>query len=205
MSQVATDIETEQRIIAAAAKGAAGSAEDARTLVQTIIEPTAPLFRLNVNELWRYRDLLQLMIWRDISAQYRQSLVGFGWALFKPLFSLATMVFAFGYVAGMRVDGAPYSVFCLSGMVLWSYFSNSLTLSTASVVINANLLTKVYFPRLILPLTSLLSGLVEFSIQFVVLLILMAYYHIWPSWGLLLLPLLILGCMTCGACRSACG
>lgn len=162
---------------------------------RTVIEPASARFSLNFRELWRYRDLLQLLVWRDISAQYRQSLVGFGWALFKPLFSLAVFVFAFGFVAGVTVQGLPYSVFCLSGMVLWSYFGNSLTLSSLSVVANGPLLTKVYFPRLILPLTGLLSSLIEFAIQLVVLFLLMAFYRLWPGWGVLLLPVLVLGCM----------
>ena len=191
---MATEIETEQRSVAVPAREAA-TTEDAPPLVQTIIEPTAPLFRLNLRELWRYRDLLQLMVWRDLSSQYRQSLVGIGWALFKPLFSLAIFVFVFGYVAKLEVEGPPYSVFCLSGMVLWSYFSSSLGLSTVSVVSNGNLLTKVYFPRLLLPLTGLLSALVELAIQLVVLFLLMAWYQIWPGWGVLLLPPLIVGCM----------
>jgi homopolymeric O-antigen transport system permease protein len=191
---MATDIETEERLVPII-PDEASDAEPSPRHHQTVIEPSAPLFRLNLHELWRYRDLLQLLVWRDLSSQYRQSVVGFGWALFKPIFSLAIFVFVFGYVAGISVEGLPYSVFCLSGMVLWSYFATSLTLSTASVVTNGGLLSKVYFPRLILPLTSLLSGLVEFAIQLAVLFVLMAYFQIWPGWGLLLLPFLILACM----------
>jgi lipopolysaccharide transport system permease protein len=160
-----------------------------------VIEAIDSSLSLNLPELWRYRDLLQMLVWRDITAQYRQSIVGYGWALFKPLFSLAIFVFVFGFVAGIQVEGLPYSVFCLSGMVLWSYFASCLTSSTASVVAGGGLLSKVYFPRLILPLTSLLSGLVDFAIQLPILFILMAYYRIWPGWGALLLPVFVLGCM----------
>jgi lipopolysaccharide transport system permease protein len=169
--------------------------EGSHRMIRKVLDGSPAGFGLKFRELWRYRDLLQLLVWRDVSSVYRQSIVGFGWALFKPIFSLLVFIFVFNYVAGVKVEGMPYSVFCLSGMVLWSYFASGLIQSTASVVHNGGLLTKVYFPRLILPLTSLFSGLVEFGVQLVLLFLLMAYFRIWPGWGLLLLPLLILGCM----------
>lgn len=165
--------------------------------LRTVIEPITAGIHLNLLELWRYRDLLQLLVWRDVTAHYRQSIVGFGWALFKPIFALAIFVFVFGRMMEMEKVTAPvpYSLFCLSGLVLWSYFSNSLMLSSSSVVANSNLLTKVYFPRLVLPLTGVVSSLVDLSIQLVVLFLFMAYQSFWPGWGVVLLPILVLACM----------
>lgn len=191
---MATDIRTEVSPEQAQVRTRAG-VHAAPAGFQTVLGAKPPSFSVNIRELWRYRDLLQQLVWRDISALYRQSIIGIGWALFKPIFALIVFVFVFGSVVGIQIDNLPYSVFCLSGMVLWSYFATGLMQSTASVVANSNLLTKVYFPRLILPLTSLFSGMVELAIQLLVLFLLMAYYQIWPGWGLLLLPLIIAGCM----------
>jgi lipopolysaccharide transport system permease protein len=150
---------------------------------------------LNLGEIWRYRDLLLLLVWRDISANYRQSVVGFGWALFRPLFSLLVFTLVFGKVAGLPSDGVPYPLFCLAGLLPWMYFAACLTGSTSSVVGGSSLLTKVYFPRLILPLANVLGGLLDFGIQFGLLALLMLGYGVAPGWGLLLVPLLALVCM----------
>ena len=123
-------------------------------------------------EVWHYRDLLFLLIWRDISANYRQSVIGYGWALFKSLTQTAVGSLVFGVIAGLQgKPGIPYALLVFVGLLPWMYFSTCLTGASNSVVNASSLLTKVYFPRLILPLTSLGSGLVDFTIQFALLLI----------------------------------
>jgi lipopolysaccharide transport system permease protein len=161
----------------------------------TIIEPQTGWIALNLLEVWRYRDLLLLLIWRDISTNYRQSVIGYGWALFKSLTQTAVGSLVFGVIAGLESKpGIPYPLMVFVGLVPWMYFSNCLTGSSNSVVTSSNLLTKVYFPRLVLPLTSLGSSLVDLAIQFVLLLIVLPFY-VAPSWTLLLAPLFLVACM----------
>ena len=160
-----------------------------------VIEPPAGWPSLNLREVWRYRDLLLMLVWRDVSANYRQSVVGYGWALFKPLLTMAVFSLVFGMVARFPSDGLPYPLFCYAALLPWLYFAGCLTGSSASVVNSSNLLTKVYFPRLILPLTSLASGLMDFTVQLVLLAGLMAWYGVAPGWGVLLVPGFMLLCM----------
>jgi lipopolysaccharide transport system permease protein len=158
----------------------------------TVIEPIGSGLSLNLKELWRYRDLFMLMALRDLSARYRQSIAGFGWALIKPLTSMLIFTFIFGRVAKIPSDGSPYPLFVLCGIIPWLYFSTTLTLVTTSVSASGNLLKKVYFPRLFLPLVSVTTGLVEVAVQFLVMFGMLAWYGINPGWRLLALPLLIL-------------
>jgi len=161
----------------------------------TVIEPQTGWIALNLVEVWRYRDLLFLLIWRDISANYRQSVIGYGWALFKSLTQTAVGTLVFGVIAGLESKpGIPYPLMVFVGLLPWMYFSNCLTGSSNSVVSSSNLLTKVYFPRLILPLTSLGSSLVDLAIQFVLLLIVLPFF-VAPSWTILLAPLFLVACM----------
>jgi lipopolysaccharide transport system permease protein len=161
----------------------------------TVIEPPSGWPALNLGEVWRYRDLLLLLVWRDISANYRQSVVGYGWALFKPVFSVVVFTVVFGKVAKIPSDDVPYPLFCYAGLLPWMYFSSCLTGVCNSVVFGGHLLTKVYFPRLILPLTSLASGLIDICIQLVLLAGLMVWYRVLPGWTLLLVPGFVLLCM----------
>jgi lipopolysaccharide transport system permease protein len=160
-------------------------------LPTTIIEPPRGLLSLRLDEVWRFRDLLWMLVWRDITARYRQSLVGCGWAIFKPVLSTLIYALVFGMWARLPSDGIPYSLFVLTAIVPWSYFSGALTGISNSVVGAAGMMTKVYFPRLILPLSSLGSGLVDMAIQLVLLGGFMAYYGYTPGWSLLLLPVFI--------------
>jgi lipopolysaccharide transport system permease protein len=160
------------------------------------IEPPSSWPTLNLSELWQYRDLLFLLIWRDISANYRQSVIGYGWALFKSLTQTAVGSLVFGYIAGLEgPPGVPYPIVIFVGMLPWMYFSSCLTGASNSVVNSSALLTKVYFPRLILPLTSLGSGLVDFGIQFLLLLVVLPFFVGVPSWTILLAPLFVVACM----------
>ncbi len=161
-----------------------------------VIEPPSGWPALNLAEVWRYRDLLFLLIWRDVSANYRQSVIGYGWALFKSITQTAVGTLVFGVIAGLQGKaGVPYPLLIFVGLLPWSYFSGCLTGSSSSVVNSSHLLTKVYFPRLILPLTSLGSGLVDFGIQFVLLLLVLPFYVGVPAWTILLAPLFLAACM----------
>lgn len=144
----------------------------------TVIVPESGWVPLELGELWRYRDLLLLLAWRDIAARYRQSVIGYGWAIVKPVLSMAIFTFIFSRVAGIPSDGSPYPLFAFTGMLPWLYFSNTLIASTTSVVTSSGMLTKVYFPRMVLPISSIVVGLVELAIQAVVLVALIAYFHV---------------------------
>jgi lipopolysaccharide transport system permease protein len=154
----------------------------------TVITPPRGWISLNLGELWRYRDLLTLLIWRDISSRYRQSVIGYGWAVLKPVLSMVIFTFIFGRVANFPSDGAPYAIFSFAALLPWMYFSGALTGVTVSVVSSQQLLTKVYFPRLVLPLANAAVGLVELAVQAVVLALLMVWYRFSPGWQLLCVP-----------------
>ncbi len=160
-------------------------------LTETIIQPPQSLLTLNLGDVWRYRDLFSLLVWRDIATRYRQSIVGVGWAVIKPVLSMLIFTFIFGTVAGIKSDGSPYALFSFTALLPWMYFSNSLSAATNSIVGSGNMLQKVYFPRLILPLVGVVTGLMELLIQLVVLIGLMAWYQFVPGWQIVLAPLFI--------------
>jgi lipopolysaccharide transport system permease protein len=158
----------------------------------TIIEPPRGWLSLNVGELWRYRDLLFLLVRRDFAAQYRQSVLGVGWAFFNPVFTMILNVIVFSKMAKFPSDGIPYPVFNYAALLAWEYFAGCLQGSSSSVVGGTALIKKVYFPRLILPLTKIISGLITFGIRFLLLLAMMAWYGITPTWAIVTLPLFLL-------------
>ncbi|MBL8852201.1 MAG: ABC transporter permease [Planctomycetaceae bacterium] len=143
----------------------------------TVIVPESGWASLELGEVWRYRDLLLLLAWRDIAARYRQSVIGYGWAILKPVLSMIIFTFIFGRVAKIPSDSSPYPLFAFTAMLPWLYFANTLSASTTSVVTSSHMLTKVYFPRMVLPISSVVIGLVELAIQFVVLAGLIAYFN----------------------------
>jgi lipopolysaccharide transport system permease protein len=155
------------------------------------MEPTSGWRSLKLGELWDYRDLLWLLAWRDVRVRYRQTVLGVGWAVLQPLVTILVFSLVFGRLAKVPSDGAPYPVFTFSALLPWILFSTALTRAASSLVGNAALLTKVYFPRLVLPLGSILTSLVDFAISLVVLLGLMAWYHIVPGPAVLLIPLFV--------------
>ncbi|WP_182864990.1 ABC transporter permease [Rhodopirellula sp. JC639] len=161
------------------------------TRASTVIEPPSGWFSLDLAEVWRYRDLLLLLTMRDISARFRQSVIGYGWAIFRPLLTAAIFTLVFSIFVRIETD-VPYPIFAFAGLMPWMYFSSSLIGVTTSVVDGSALLTKVYFPRLVLPLAKVAVGLVELALQFVVLIGLMVLYRYTPGPELLLLPLFIL-------------
>lgn len=145
-----------------------------------------------VRELWRYRELFYFFVWRDIKVRYKQTVVGAGWAIIQPFFTMVVFTLFFGKFAKMPSDGIPYPIFYYSALLPWTYFSGALTQSANSLVLNTNLITKVYFPRATIPASAALSRLLDFAIASVILFGMMAYYQIQPGWGLLLWPLLII-------------
>lgn len=164
-----------------------------RALTQrTIIEPRSGWQVIDWNELRQYRDLFWFLVARDVKVLYKQTVLGFAWAIIRPVFSMLVFSVVFGSLAGVPSDGVPYPVFAFAALLPWTYFSTAMTSSTASLIGNASMLTKVYFPRLVIPMTPVLAGLVDFAVASVILGLLMAFYGITPTWNVLYLPLLIL-------------
>ncbi|HEY3344611.1 MAG TPA: ABC transporter permease [Anaerolineaceae bacterium] len=152
---------------------------------------------LNLREMWRYRELLYFLTWRDIKVRYKQAALGVAWAVIQPLVNIVIFTFIFGGLFGLSKGGVNYPLLSAAGLLPWNLFASALQRSSISLVGNSNLLTKVYFPRLIIPISSVLSGLVDFAISFLVVLGLMIYYQAPLTWNLLwLLPLTLLVLIT---------
>lgn len=144
-------------------------------------------------DLWRYRELLYILAWRDIAVRYKQTVVGVAWALLQPLAQMVVMVVIFSSVAGLPSDGkAPYALMVFAAMLPWQFFATSISSASVSIVGNANLISKVYFPRLIVPAAAVITSLVDFLIAFAILVALMVWYGIAPTWRMLTLPLFVL-------------
>ena len=151
----------------------------------------------NFREVWRYRELLYFLVWRDVKVRYKQTLLGAAWAVIQPLFTMVVFSIFFGRFAKVPTDGLPYPIFAYSALIPWYYFARSLSQSGGSLVREQRLITKVYFPRLITALSPMFSGLVDFSIAFLVLIGMMIRYKMKPTIGVLALPLwIILAMMT---------
>jgi len=167
------------------------------TLPITRIEPQHGWFSLRLSELWNYRELLYFFVWRDVKIRYKQTAIGILWVVLQPLLTMLVFTLFFGKLARMPSQGLPYPVFYLAAVVPWMYFSVALVTATNVVVEHQRMITKVFFPRLILPFSAVLSGLVDFAISFVVLIIFTLSYGIRPTVTALLLPLfLILAVLT---------
>src|SRR5437868_3312692 len=156
------------------------------------IEPPRGWLELRLREVWTYRELLYFFVWRDLKVRYKQTVIGVAWVVLQPLMSMGVFTLFFGRLAKLPSDGLPYPVFYFAALAPWTYFSTSLTTATNVVVENQRVITKVYFPRLILPLSSVMSGLVDFGIAFVVLLAMVLGYGLRPGVNALWLPLLLL-------------
>jgi len=148
--------------------------------------------RISFSEFIRYKDLLYFMVLRDVTVMYKQSVLGFAWAFINPVFSMVVFSVVFGTLAKVPSENIPYPIFSYAALIPWTYFSSSLTASSNSLIGNASIFTKVYFPRIMIPLTPVLSKLVDFAISFLLLIGLMVYYHYYPTPKLFLLPLLIM-------------
>jgi lipopolysaccharide transport system permease protein len=145
------------------------------------IKPTTGLAALNLGDLWRYRELIWFMVWRDVMVRYKQTLLGATWAILQPVMTMLVFNFLFGTVAKVPTDGIPYPIFSFAGLLPWGLFTTALNTASRSLTANHNMISKIYFPRLILPMASVLGGLVDFAIAFVILAGLMIYYKITPT------------------------
>jgi len=158
----------------------------------TVIEPSKGWVAIRLGALWRFRELLYFLIWRDVKVRYKQTLLGAAWAILQPLLTMVVFSIFFGKLARMPSDGVPYPLFAYVALVPWTFFANGLILSSGSLVSNQTLLRKVYFPRLVIPISAVASGLIDFGIAFVVLLGLAARYGVTPTSHMLWLPALVL-------------
>ncbi len=156
------------------------------------IEPSRGWVSLKLYELWEYRELLYFFVWRDIKVRYKQTVLGGAWAIIQPLFTMMVFSLFFGKLARMPSDGVPYPIFSYAALVPWTLFANGLSQSSNSLVGSANLITKVYFPRLTVPVATVVSGVVDFLLAFVVLLGMMLFYRIIPTVNMIWLPLFLL-------------
>ena len=164
------------------------------------IEPAQSWQGLNVAELWRYRELLYFFVWRDIKVRYKQTVLGALWAIIQPVAATALFTVFFGRLGGLskQVNGS-YALFVYVGLSLWTFYANAVTMAANSLVGSSHLIAKVYFPRLLIPIASIFSGLVDFAVAFAFLLVLMIVYHLPPSPQILTLPFFVLGTMTVAA------
>lgn len=160
------------------------------------IDPPKTWASIGLRELWDYRELLYFLTWRDIKVRYKQTALGAAWAVIQPFFMMVVFSLFFGKLAGIPSDGIPYPVFAFCGLLPWQLFAHALTESSNSLVGNQNLITKVYFPRLVVPIAAVLGGVVDFAIAFVILLAMMFYFGIVPGWAIVTLPLFIVLAIT---------
>ena len=168
---------------------------------ELVIEP-GRVERQYWHDLWRYRELFQILAWRDLVVRYKQTVIGVAWALIRPVLITVVFTVVFGKIAKLPAPGtAPYAILVFAALLPWQFFSTALTESSNSLISNANLISKVYFPRLIVPSASVITSFVDFLISFAILVLMMAGYQYWPDWRILALPLFI--AMAFGAAMGA--
>ena len=155
------------------------------------IEPSRGWVALNLSELWAYRELLYFLTWRDVKVKYKQTIIGAGWAILQPLTTMLVFTLVFKKIADISSEGIPYPIFAYTALLPWNLFATALNRSTVSLVSQVGLISKVYFPRLIIPLSAAFSGIIDFAIAFVILVGMMFWYGITPRWAILSLPLFI--------------
>ena len=156
------------------------------------IRPSTGWMSLRLDEMWAHRELLYFLIWRDIKVRYKQTALGAAWAIIQPVFTMIVFSIFFGRLAKVPSDDLPYPLFSYAALIPWTFFATALVQSSQSLVGSANLIKKVYFPRLVIPTAAVLAGLVDFALAFVVLLAMMPYYDIWPTANVVWLPLFTL-------------
>ncbi|MCM8809508.1 MAG: ABC transporter permease [Candidatus Omnitrophica bacterium] len=158
---------------------------------KTIIKPKKRLEAIDLKEIYEYRELLFFLIWKDIKVKYKQTIFGIGWAILQPLFMMTIFTIFFGKFAKIPSDNIPYPIFSYTGLIVWSYFANSLIFATNSVVEHQKIITKIYFPKILLPLSSVLSHLVDFFFSFIVLVIFLIFYKIPITKNLIYFPIFL--------------
>jgi lipopolysaccharide transport system permease protein len=144
-----------------------------------------------LSEIWHSREILYYLAWRDVKVRYKQAALGAAWAVIQPLFTMLTFTFVFGRLAQMPSDGIPYPLFSYSGLLLWTYFAVTLATTGNSLIVNASLVTKIYFPRVLLPAAAAAAGLIDLAVSSVFLVALLLYYHVTPHWTMLLTPIFV--------------
>jgi len=169
----------------------ANSIELARQPETIYIKPSTGLAALDLRDLWVYRELVFFMIWRDIKVRYKQTLLGAAWAVIQPVLTMLIFNFIFGTIAKVNTEGIPYPIFSYCALLPWGLFSAALNNASRSLTTNQNMVSKIYFPRLVLPLASVLGGLVDFAIAFLILIVLMIYYKVTPTTAIWTLPLFL--------------
>ena len=162
------------------------------TVPTLIIRPPRKWVPVDLHELWAYRELIGAFTMRDVNLRYKQTGLGIAWAVLQPLLTMVIFTIFFGGLAKIPSDGVPYPLFVLSALLPWTLFAEGLTRSTTTMVTNSNIMTKVYFPRLIMPLSSVISPLVDFAVSFIILLAMMVYYGFAPTLNIVFLPLFLL-------------
>ena len=160
--------------------------------MELIISSRRPSLGLDLPELWRYRELFWTLAWRNILVHYKQTVIGIAWALIRPILTMIIFSVIFGRIAGLSSNGVPYPLLVFAAVLPWQFFANSLTSSSESVVSHASMITKVYFPRVIIPASAVISGIIDFLLAALVFTGLMAWYHVMPGFKVLLLPLFFL-------------
>jgi lipopolysaccharide transport system permease protein len=166
----------------------------ARKLVKesvVIVQPQKGWLRVDFGGLWKYRELLYFLVWRDIKVRYKQTAIGAAWAICQPLLTMMIFTVIFGRFAKIPSDNVPYPIFAFAGLLPWTYFSQSITRSGASVVTDANLIRKIYFPRLVIPTSAVVAPLVDFALSFVIFAVMMAWYRVNPGWAVMTLPIFV--------------
>lgn len=156
------------------------------------IRPSKGWVSLDLKELWHYRDLCYLLSWRDVKVRYKQTALGVSWAIIQPFMNMVVMSLLFGQLAKMPSDGVPYPIFAYTALLPWQFFAYALTNASTSLVVNERIITKVYFPRILVPTAAVLAGLIDLGIAFVVLLGMMLFYGIVPTWAVCTLPFFLL-------------
>lgn len=159
---------------------------------EVLIQPQKGWLKFDLASLYRYRELLYFLVWRDVKVRYKQAAIGITWVVLQPLLTMIVFTVIFGLFAKMPSDGLPYPLFTFTALLPWNYFSQAISRSGTSLVSNANLISKVYFPRLLVPVAGALGPVVDFLISFVILLGMMAWYGVAPTWGVVLLPFFLL-------------
>jgi len=161
-----------------------------------VIEPRRGLFNLDLQAVWEYRELLYFLVWRDVKIRYKQTVIGAGWAILQSLLTMVIFTVIFGNFAKVPSDGLPYPIFAYTALLPWTYFAQAMSRSSESLVGNTNLISKIYFPRLIMPIASVSAPLVDFTMAFVVLFGMMWWFSVTPHWGILALPLFLFLALT---------
>ena len=156
------------------------------------IQPSTGWVSLKLRELWEYRELLYFLTWRDVKVRYKQTVLGAAWAIIQPFFTMVVFSLFFGSLAKVPSDGIPYPIFSYAALVPWTFFANGISLSSNSLVTSANLIKKIYFPRLVVPISSVIAGAVDFGLAFIVLVGMMLIYGIFPTTNVIWLPFLLL-------------